>query len=178
MFDAVINFWFVENGAQQWWRNDPEFDQQCRDRFARLHAQAGVGELFAWRAQPEGRLAEILLLDQLSRNMYRGEARAFAYDPVALILAQECVHCGVDLQLPVMQRKFIYMPYMHSESVAVHHEAVRLFTALEDPKTLDFEFRHQEIIERFGRYPHRNTILGRQSSAAEESFLNEPGSSF
>jgi uncharacterized protein (DUF924 family) len=137
-----------------------------------------LGELFGWRVKPTGRLAEIVVLDQFSRNIFRETREAFAQDPQALALAQELVACGQDQNLPADQRSFAYMPYMHSESRLVHEEAVRLFSQPGMEASLAFEMRHQAIIERFGRYPHRNAVLGRPSTAAEQAFLAEPGSSF
>jgi uncharacterized protein (DUF924 family) len=134
--------------------------------------------LFAWRATPEGRLAEVLVLDQFSRNVYRDTPRAFAQDALALALAQELVASGQDRSLPLEQRKFAYMPYMHSESLAIHAQATALFAQPGLENNLDFELRHQAIITRFGRYPHRSAILGRTSSAEELAFLSEPGSGF
>jgi uncharacterized protein (DUF924 family) len=118
------------------------------------------------------------VLDQFSRNVYRDTPRAFAQDALALVLAQELVASGQDRSLPEAQRVFAYMPYMHSESALVHTQAVALFTQLGIQDNLNFELRHKAIIDRFGRYPHRNAILGRTSSAEELSFLSEPGSSF
>jgi uncharacterized protein (DUF924 family) len=134
--------------------------------------------LFEWRTSAEGRLAEIIVLDQFSRNVCRDTPRAFAQDALALVLAQELVASGQDRSLPAAQRVFAYMPYMHSESALVHTHAVALFTQLGNERNLDFELRHKAIIDRFGRYPHRNAILGRTSSAQELAFLKEPGSSF
>ena len=118
------------------------------------------------------------MLDQFSRNIYRDSGEAFAHDPQALALAQELVAGGHDQALSVQQRSFAYMPYMHSESLLVHEEAVRLFAQPGLEASLAFEMRHKAIIERFGRYPHRNAVLGRASTAAEQAFLAEPGSSF
>ena len=176
----VLDFWFVECGPKQWWRKDAAFDELCRQRFAELHQQAAACELYTWRGSAVGRLAEILLLDQLSRNMFRNSARAFAYDAQALTLAQEAVRVGADRDpaLSVQQRQFLLMPYMHSESKQVHAEALRLFTELGDQDVLKFEQRHKDIIDRFGHYPHRNALLGRASSAEEQEFLRQPGSSF
>ena len=135
-------------------------------------------ELFTWRATPEGRLAEILVLDQFSRNVYRDTARAFAQDALALALAQELVASGQDRSLPTAQRVFAYMPYMHSESAVIHEQALTLFAQPGLENNLDFERRHKAIIDRFGRYPHRNAVLVRTSTAEELAFLSEPGSSF
>jgi uncharacterized protein (DUF924 family) len=147
-------------------------------RFGDTLEAAARCELFAWRATPEGRLAEILVLDQFSRNIFRDTPRAFAQDALALVLAQELVAGGHDQQLTPKQRAFAYMPYMHSESLAIHAQAVQLFALPGLENNLSFELRHQAIIERFGRYPHRNAILGRTSTPEELAFLNEPGSSF
>ncbi|QOR38254.1 DUF924 domain-containing protein [Billgrantia diversa] len=176
--DAVIAFWFEELEPAQWFRKDEELDGKVRERFTTLHHAAAAGELWQWRDTPRGRLAEILVLDQFSRNLFRDDARAFAQDPMALVLAQEAVAKGHDQELEVHWRSFLYMPYMHSESLAVHGEALRLFDqpGLED--NLRFEHLHHDILLRFGRYPHRNAILGRESSDEEQAFLKQPGSSF
>ena len=176
--EAVLAFWFDEIEPAQWWRADPAFDAQVRARFGELHRAAVKGELDAWRASARGRLAEVIVLDQFSRNLHRGSALAFAADPMALALAQEAVAAGHDLALPATQRLFLYLPWMHSESPRIHAVAVRLFTALGLPDNLDYELRHKAIIDRFGRYPHRNAALGRSSTAEELAFLREPGSSF
>jgi uncharacterized protein (DUF924 family) len=178
MFEQILHFWFVETPPAQWWRVDPAFDAAIRERFGVLHAAAHAGELYEWRQDPRGRLAEVIVLDQFSRNMYRGTARAFASDATALVLAQEAVAGGHDAALPQQERVFLYMPYMHSESRVVHVQAERLFAALGMPSNHDFELRHKAIIDRFGRYPHRNEILGRQSTPEEVQFLSEPGSRF
>lgn len=175
---AVLDFWFEELAPRQHWLKDAELDAKITERFGSLHQQAALGELWLWRATAKGRLAEIIVLDQFSRNIYRGQAQSFACDAAALVLAQEAVRNEQDKILAVQQRAFLYMPYMHSESLLVHDEALRLFgqSGLEDK--LDFEQRHRAIIERFGRYPHRNDTLGRISTPEEEAFLSEPGSSF
>ena len=174
----ILHFWFEELTPKQHFVKDTALDETIRARFGDTLEAAARCELFAWRATAEGRLAEIIVLDQFSRNVYRDTPRAFAQDALALVLAQELVASGQDRSLPVAQRIFAYMPYMHSESAVVHAEAVRLFSlpGLED--NLSFELRHKAIIDRFGRYPHRNAILGRTSSAEELAFLSEPGSSF
>lgn len=176
--DEVIAFWFDELTPSDWWTKSPEFDRHIRDRFGALHAAASAGELWRWRGAPIGRLAEIIVLDQFSRNMFRDAPGAFAQDAMALTLAQEAVACGADASLATPQRCFLYMPYMHSESVLVHEEALRLYDQPGLEKNLDFERRHKAIIDRFGRYPHRNAILGRSSTAEEIEFLAQPGSSF
>ncbi len=176
--DDIIAFWFEEVSPQQWWQPSEVFDQLIEARFAAVHAAAERSELAGWRQTARGRLAEIIVLDQFSRNLYRGQARAFASDALALDLARLAVAAGADRELPVAQRAFLFMPYMHSESAAIHAEAVLLFSVAGLENALAFELRHQAIIERFGRYPHRNAILGRQSTAEEIAFLETPGSSF
>ena len=176
--EAVLAFWFEEITPAQWWVQSAAFDQTLRARFGALHAAASHCELHAWRATPAGRLAEIIVLDQFSRNIHRGTAAAFASDPLALALAQTAVAQGADQGFPSERRVFFYMPWMHSESAAIHAAAVQLFQAPGLESNLDFELRHKAIIDRFGRYPHRNAILGRVSSAEELEFLKTPGSSF
>lgn len=178
MHDTVLAFWFQETQPAQWWKVDPAFDARVRERFGALHEQARRCELFGWRATPAGRLAEVIVLDQFARNIHRGTTLAFAADPLALALAQEVVAAGADLALPVEQRAFFYLPYMHSESAAIHAVAEPLMQARAPQHTHDFELKHKAIIDRFGRYPHRNAILGRPSTAEELAFLQQPGSSF
>jgi uncharacterized protein (DUF924 family) len=174
----VIDFWFAEIDPRQWWRQDAEFDRHIAERFGDVHAQAVQCELYTWRRQPFGRLAEVIVLDQFSRNIYRGTARAFAADPQALALAQEAVAAQAATALESHYRAFLYMPYMHSESRQIHRLAVELFSEAGLGANLDFELRHKAIIDRFGRYPHRNAMLGRTSNAEETEFLKTPGSSF
>ena len=176
-FEKVIQFWFSELNAAQWWKRDGELDRKIAERFGAVHAAAARVELFSWRSSPEGRLAEVLVLDQFSRHIYRQRPQAFACDPLALALAQEAVARGVDDALHPSQRNFLYMPYMHSESAVIHKEAVRVFSKAGEQQ-YDFELRHKAIIDRFGRYPHRNAILGRRSTPEEVEFLKQPGSSF
>ncbi|MCG9731188.1 DUF924 domain-containing protein [Shewanella sp. Isolate13] len=176
--DMIIHFWFEEIEPKQWWIKDSEFDELIKQRYAGLLTQAVQGELYHWRATPQGRLAEIIVLDQFSRNIYRDTAQAFAADPLALVLAQEAVALNCDSELKAKQVPFLFMPYMHSESSLIHEIAVRLFNRDAAKANLDFELRHKKIIDQFGRYPHRNAILGRESTAEEMDFLQQPGSSF
>lgn len=175
---TILDFWFHEIAPAQWWKVDPAFDETVRSRFGVLHEQARRCELLAWRATPQGRLAEVIMLDQFARNIHRGTALAFAADPLALALAQEAVAAGADLALPVEQRAFLYMPYMHSESAVIHALAEPLMRERAPQHTHAFELRHKAIVDRFGRYPHRNAILGRESTPEEVEFLQQPGSSF
>ncbi len=178
MHTDVITFWFTETAPKSWWAVDPAFDQLIRTRFGALHSQAAAGELFTWRATPLGRLAEVIVLDQFSRNMHRGTPLAFAHDAMALALAQEAVAAGADRSLNPTERSFLYLPFMHSESKLIHQTAEALYRALGQDNNLQFELRHKAIVDRFGRYPHRNAALGRESSAEEIEFLTQPGSSF
>jgi uncharacterized protein (DUF924 family) len=176
--DDVLRFWFEELRPEQWWRVDSALDELIRTRFASLHRGVVRGDHYAWRVTPAGRLAEVVVLDQFSRNMYRGSAAAFASDGLALTLAQAAVAAGADRALAPVRRAFLYLPYMHSESLAVHEQAVVLFSQPGLEYNLDFERKHKSIIERFGRYPHRNAALGRTSTAEEAEFLKTAGSSF
>lgn len=178
MPNQVLKFWFEEIEEALWWKKSDEFDRLVSDRFAVVHAQANRCELFAWRQTPEGRLAEVIVLDQFSRNMFRGLPGSFASDPLALALAQEAVAVGADAALTLRQRNFLYMPFMHSESLAIHEVAVSLFEKNGSENMLSFEMKHKALIDRFGRYPHRNAILGRESTAEEAEFLAQPGAGF
>ncbi|MBS0291878.1 MAG: DUF924 domain-containing protein [Proteobacteria bacterium] len=176
--ESILQFWFDELTPAQHFAKDAALDAAIANRFGATLEAATRGELWAWRTNVQGRLAEILVLDQFSRNVYRDTPRAFAQDGMALVLAQELVASGQAHTLPAGRRAFAYMPYMHSESPLVHAEALRLFAEPGLEANLPFALRHQAIIERFGRYPHRNAILGRPSSDEELAFLREPGSSF
>ena len=177
-FTDVLKFWFDELTAKQHFTPDTVLDETIRTRFGLRLDAASRCELYGWRATATGALAEILVLDQFSRNLYRGTPRAFAQDALALALAQQLVASGQHMSLGVRQRCFVYMPYMHSESLLIHAQAAVLFNQPGLEENLDFELRHQAIIARFGRYPHRNLILGRASTPEETDFLNQPGSSF
>lgn len=174
----ILKFWFEEIDRSLWFKRDADFDKLLAERFGALHAQASQGELSAWRDTPHGRLAEIIVLDQFSRNLFRDSPKAFAQDGMALVLAQEALRCGADAALSAQERVFMYMPYMHSESLAIHETAVELFTGNGIQNNLDYELKHKAIIERFGRYPHRNAVLGRASTPEELEFLSQPGSAF
>lgn len=178
MFDDVLKFWFDDIEPAMWWKVDVAFDNEIRDRFGDLHRRAVHCELFEWRHAPTGRLAEIIVLDQFSRNIFRHTPRAFAYDAMALALAQEAIERGAAQSLTAVERSFLYLPFMHSESPRIHQIAERLFRNNGIQNNYEFELKHKAIIDRFGRFPHRNEILGRTSSVEEIEFLKQPNSSF
>ena len=176
--DDILHYWFDELQPRDWWRKDEGIDRSITRRFGATLQAAAAGELFSWRDGPRGRLAEIIVLDQFPRHIHRDTPQAFATDAMALVLAQEALRAGADQALQGAERAFLYMPYMHSESMAMQDLSVQLFDqpGLED--NLRFALAHRDIIARFGRYPHRNAVLGRESSTAELAFLEQPGSSF
>ncbi|PCJ29946.1 MAG: hypothetical protein COA99_18935 [Moraxellaceae bacterium] len=178
MYLQVLAFWFEEITPAQRWVKDESFDQLILDRFSTLHTQASQCELYEWRKTAKGRLAEIIVLDQFSRNMFRNSPQSFAYDSLALALSQEAIALKAEAELTAEERSFLYMPFMHSESLAIHQIATTLFEENGIESNYHYEIRHKEIIERFGRYPHRNKILGRESTEEEIQFLMEPGSGF
>lgn len=178
MYPDILTFWFEEVDKKSWWAVDPAFDALISARFGAVLRQAAQGELYGWRATPKGRLAEIIVLDQFSRNVHRNTLQAFAQDPMALALAQEALAAGVVGALTPGERSFLFMPFMHSESSVIHQWAETLFREHGLDDNHKFELRHKAIIDRFGRYPHRNAILGRESSAEEVEFLKQPGSRF
>jgi uncharacterized protein (DUF924 family) len=178
MHQEVLKFWFEEINQSQWWSKDDDFDQLISNRFSDIHAGAVRCELHEWRESANGRLAEIIVIDQFSRNMFRGSPLAFAHDKMALVLAQEAVSLGIDRLLTNVERGFIYLPFMHSESIKIHEVAESIYRQHGGQSSLEWELKHKAIIERFGRYPHRNEILGRKSTEEEIAFLKQPGSSF
>ncbi len=187
---AVLDFWFGAPGSAtdgqpraEWFRKNDAFDRLIERSFAPLIDAALAGGLREWDAQPPTALARIVLLDQFTRNVFRATPRAFAGDSLALAAAQALVASGGDLALSPWQRSFVYLPFEHAEDLAMQDESMRLFTRLDSEaagfgETLDYARRHREIIERFGRFPHRNAILGRASTPEELAFLQQPGSSF
>ena len=178
MYQTILQFWFEEIEPKMWWSSDQDFDASIRDRFLPVLEQAVRGELFAWRKEPKGRLAEVIVIDQFSRNIYRNTPSAFAHDPVALVLAQEAIAAGAHIHLTPIERSFLYLPFMHSESRNIHQWAEALYRSNGLSSQYEFELKHKAIIDLFGRYPHRNEILGRISSAEEVEFLKQPGSGF
>lgn len=174
----VLKFWFEELSPEMHFTRSDELDQTIKSRFLKTHAALMNREIKNWSSTPEGRLAEIIVLDQFSRNMYRNTAQAFASDHLALKLAQEAIDAGDDQKLPPEKRAFIYMTYMHSEDPKIHEKALILFAQKGLENSYKYEIMHKKIIDRFGRYPHRNKALGRPSKPEEIEFLKEKNSSF
>lgn len=174
---CVLDFWFVQNGEKQWWAGGGAFDVAVRLHFARTLKSAERCETVTWRNHPRGRVAEIIVLDQFSRQLYRQSGRAFANDALALGLAQEAVAMDIKNAITDSEYSFAIMPYMHSESLIIHDEAMRLYSGLNE-NAFNFEKRHRDVLERFGRYPKRNVALGRVSSVAELAYINQNDSMF
>ena len=187
--DTVLDFWFGAPGSRErghrramWFKKDAAFDEALRAQFGVLHADAAAGQLAAWEGEAASQLALIIVLDQFSRNLYRGLPASFACDATALRLAKNLVARGADAALLPVMRSFVYLPYEHSEAMVDQDESARLFELLEaEPATkglAEWAHKHRDIVQRFGRFPHRNAILGRASTAEEVVFLQQPGSSF
>ena len=176
--ERILHFWFTELEPRQHWLKDPKLDAEIKTRFHETLNQARACELFQWRNTSRGRLAEIIVLDQFSRNIHRETPASFIADPQALTLSQEALAMGHNHHLETQQKTFLYMPFMHSESILIQDESVRLFEDLGIEDNLNYAIKHHEVIWRFGRFPHRNHILGRPSTAEEFEFLKQPGSSF
>ena len=176
--DEVLRFWFEELTPDDWFRGGEAVDDRIRERFLGLHEALRDEVPESWRATARGMLAAVIALDQFPRNMYRGSREAFAADPAALALAMEALDRGLDQEMSIEERKFFYLPFEHSEDPAVQARSVELFATLENEETLGYALRHKEIIDRFGRFPHRNAVLGRESTPEEVEFLTEPDSSF
>lgn len=175
---SILHFWFHSLRPEQWFLADKALDQQISQQFLSVTEAASKGECYEWRYSTYGRLAEIIVLDQFSRNIWRDTPRAFQQDPMALVLAQEAIQSTEYKHLTSAEKQFLLMPYMHSESTMIQKEAVALFSQIDNPSAYKYAVLHKEIIDRFGRYPHRNKILGRVSTPEEERFLLEPNSSF
>ncbi len=175
----ILDFWFAAGMAERWFARDPAFDDKIRGRLAVWHERAANGELDDWRQSAAGCVALCVLLDQVPRNLYRGESRAFATDKAARAITRHAVDCGFDRKPPQAQRLFLYLPLEHSESLADQNESVRLIGQLdEDPAWRDYAIRHRDVIARFGRFPHRNAAVGRPNTAEEAAFLATPGAAF
>lgn len=171
---AILDFW-RDAGPENWFVKDDAFDAEIRRHFLAEVEAAARGELSAWEETPEGVYALLLLLDQFPRNLYRGSPQAFAADPLALAVAERAIARGFDRAFENPERRFIYMPFMHSEDLADQQRCVALCEAAEDPEGVHHAVVHRDIIRDFGRFPHRNPVLGRQSSAEEQRFLDDGG---
>lgn len=169
--DDVLSFW-RKAGPEKWFSKDDAFDQACRDRFMPTYEAAARGDLNEWELTPEGALAVILLLDQFPRNMFRGQRETYKTDPVAVMVADRAIERGFDHKVEPEFRRFFYLPFMHSESLRHQERSVALNEALGED-SIKWARHHHDIIARFGRFPHRNTILGRETTPAEEHFLKE-----
>lgn len=176
--EDVLKFWFEELSYEHWFTPSAELDRECARRFQDTHLALSRHVDDVWRASPRNWLAVILLFDQLPRNMYRGSPLAFATDGLALREAKLAIGASADMAVPPEWRAFFYMPFEHSENLADQTTAVKLFTELGEPNYLDYAIRHREVIEQFGRFPHRNAIVGRRSTPAEEAYLAQPGAGF
>ena len=184
----ILTFWFEDptgitaKRQKVWFIKTPEFDQTIRDRFSLIHQQASRGEFDDWMTTAPGCLALILVLDQFSRHLFRQHPQAFATDAKALAVAQHAIAQNFDQTLPKIQRWFLYMPFMHSEDLEIQRQSVELFCLLaDDPdasSAYPYAIKHHDVIQRFGRFPHRNAILGRINTPEETEFLQQPGSSF
>ena len=175
---AILDFWFSPAARQLWFAKDAEFDAEIARRFAAAWQRVADGDIGGWPRTATGALALVILLDQFPRNMFRDTAGAFATDKAARLLADEALAHDLDAELPPEQRRFLNLPFMHSEDVADQRRAVDLFARDGDANSLDYARRHFAIVERFGRFPHRNATLGRLTTPEEAAFLKEPGSSF
>lgn len=171
--EDVIRFWFTEHGHDDWFGGKPEFDAAVAERFGKIHAYVSRGEAWAWRQTAEGRLAEVIVLDQFSRQLFRQQGKAFAQDSMALVLAQEAIAAGADQAVDAVKRPFFYLPFMHAEALVIQDEGMRLYQALGDASQLDFMSKHRETIARFGRFPFRNAALGRTSTAEELAYMSD-----
>jgi uncharacterized protein (DUF924 family) len=178
IIDEIVAFWFETLKPEDWYRKNAAIEAEIGERFGATYEALKTGVPPEWLAEPKGMLAAIIVLDQFPRNMFRDDPRAFATDGAALALAKRAIGEGIDMRLPPDKRAFIYLPFQHAETPDDQARSITLFTALGNPNNLDFALRHQAIIARFGRFPHRNSVLGRASTAEELAFLQEPGSSF
>ena len=177
--ELVLDFWFAEGMNERWFKSDEAFDREVRLALNALYTQAAAGQLNGWRESARGALALVILLDQVPRNLFRGDPRAFATDVQALAVTKSALAKGFDRELQQVERMFLYLPLEHCEDLADQELCVQLTSALdENPDWCDYARRHRDIVARFGRFPHRNAVLGRESTPEEAAFLTEPGSSF
>lgn len=178
--NEVLKFWFEETQPQQWFQKNDAFDADIRDRFMVTYDMARKDMCLDWTKDAEGVLALCLVLDQFPRNMFRGDPKMFETDAKALLIVKEALHKGFDHILPTMKRRFVYMPFMHSEELKEQKRSVALFETMKDDEPLSYEYaiKHMEVIEKFGRFPHRNKVLGRESTEEELGYLKLPGAGF
>ena len=176
--ETILQWWFSPESQARWFASTAEFDQACKDRAGALLDRAAAGELDDWAKTPRGALALIIILDQIPRNIFRGTAQAFSFDEKAREQAKAAVDAGFDQQLATLEKTFMYLPFEHSEDLSDQERSVALFKAMGADLQLDYAIRHHVIVERFGRFPHRNKALGRESTEEEIEFLKQPDSSF
>ena len=173
--ENILTFWFILHGEDDWFAGTDVFDKELRGRFAKTHELVGKGEAMTWREKPQGRLAEIIVLDQFSRQLHRNSPMAYAWDGMALVLAQEAIAGGFDEQIEDRERMFFYMPFMHAESELMQHLGVQLFEQLGNEQLKGYAEEHLAVIRKFGRFPFRNASLGRESTAEELAHIEEFG---
>lgn len=174
--EDVLSFWFVDHGPDDWFKKSEDFDTEIKARFEGLYQLARSGQLNHWSHTPRGVVALVIILDQFSRNMYRGSARAFESDTMALVYARRAIRFGLDqMGLSDEMRQFLYMPFEHSEEMESQIEGVRLMGTLENPDLKEWALRHMQVINEFGRFPHRNSALGRESTHDEVQWLQDNG---
>ena len=173
----ILDFWFEETKPAQWFQKNSEFDREISDRFLNDYNLCREGVYDGWQEEAKGCLALCILLDQFPRNMFRGSARAFKTDAQALLIARHAIGQGFDKTLDIAERRFIYLPYEHSENLSDQKTSVSLFEDIkdEDPQGYEYALKHLEVIERFGRFPHRNDVLGRENTDEEEKYLAQGG---
>jgi len=176
----ILHFWFEETPEKDWFQGGEAFDAKIKERFRSVYDSAAAGAFESWAEDAQGALALCIVLDQFPRNMFRGSAQAFASDDHALRVARQAVERGFDRELSPVQRRFLYLPFEHSEDLADQKRSVALFETIreEDELGYDYALRHLDVIERFGRFPHRNAALGRTNTAEEEDYLSQPGAGF
>lgn len=169
----VLDFWFNEHNIDNWFSVNTDFDNKIKAEFSNLHLRAIIGEFHVWRNTPKGALAEIIILDQFSRNIYRNDIRSFVSDEAALILSQSFINHNFDRELSIFEKLFAYIPFMHSEKLDAQKKSLELFSSLDNEKIYQHAVQHHDIIVKFGRFPHRNTIMKRQSSDEEMEYLKQ-----
>lgn len=176
----VLSFWFEESTPQQWFQKNESYDEEIRDRFMVTYDMARKDLCIDWTRDVDGVLALCLILDQFPRNMFRDTPKSFETDGKALLIVKEALHKGYDALLNPVKRRFMYLPFMHSENLTEQKRSVSLFKAMEetDPVTYDYAIKHYEVIEKFGRFPHRNATLDRESTEEELNYLSIPGAGF